>query len=151
MMLLAGIGFSTNAFAGQAYDCDRIDFDTTVCEYTGTATMLDVQEYFADAKGVIDELVDAYGFTRISYSPKAGRVTIYTSTDSNDFSVAMVLSAFQDKNLRLVNIVWTYPDTDLVAGNRLETEEEPTKGTLRYEALKANNHTVPYDLILSVK
>lgn len=151
MMLLAGIGFSTSAFAGQAYDCDRIDFNTTVCEYAGTATLEDVQEYFADAKNVIDNLVDAYGFTRISYSPKPGRVIIYTSKDSEDFAVADVLAAFQDKNLRLENIIWTYPDTDLIAGNRIEVEGEPTKGTLRYKALKSKNNTVPYDLIMSVK
>ena len=151
MMLLAGIGFSTSAFAGQAYDCDRVDFNTTVCEYTGTATLEDVQEYFADAKSVIDNLVDAYGFLRISYSPKPGRVIIYTSKDSEDFAVADVLAAFHNNNLRLENIVWTYPDTDLVAGNRVEVEGEPTKGTLRYNALKSKNNTVPYDLIMSVK
>ena len=96
-------------------------------------------------------MVDTYKFKRISYSTKPGKIVIYTTGDSEDFDVADILSAFHDKNLRLINIVWTYPDLELTAGNRLETEDEPTKGTLRYEALKENNHIVPYDLILSVK
>lgn len=149
--LFTALLLTSTASAGQKYSCERIDFDTQACEYTGTTTIKDVQEYFYEAKEVIDDLVDTYNFKRISYSTKPGKIVIYTTKDSNDFEVADILSAFHDKNLRLINIVWTYPDLELIAGNRLETEDEPTKGTLRYEALKAKNHTVPYDLIQSVK
>ena len=149
--IITALLLTTTAQAGQEYNCKRIDFDTQECEYTGTTTIEDVQDYFYEAKEVIDHLVDTYNFKRISYSTKPGKIVIYTTGDSQDFEVADILSAFHDKNLRLINIVWTYPDLELTAGNRLETEDEPTKGTLRYEALKENNHTVPYDLILSVK
>ena len=149
--IITALLLTTTAQAGQEYNCERIDFNLQHCEYTGTTTIEDVQDYFREAKAVIDNLVDTYKFKRISYSTKPGKIVIYTASDSEDFEVADILSAFHDKNLRLINIVWTYPDLELTAGNRLETQDEPTKGTLRYQALKANNHTVPYDLILSVK
>lgn len=149
--VITALLLTTTAQAEQEYSCERIDFDTQECEYTGTTTIEDVQEYFREAKAVIDHLVDTYNFKRILYSTKPGKIVIYTTSNSADFEVADIISAFHDKNLRLINIVWTYPDLELIAGNRLETEDEPTKGTLRYEALKAKNHTVPYDLILSVK
>ena len=44
--VIAALLLTTTAQAGQEYSCERIDFDTQECEYTGTTTIEDVQESF---------------------------------------------------------------------------------------------------------